>query len=109
MLEQALDNLLGNAQKYAPGASVVVELEPAPDPGFVWLRVRDEGPGMPPEVLRRATEPFYRAPGVRTPGSGLGLSVVAQVAQAHGGKLVLAPNQPQGLVAELWLRVTGLS
>lgn len=109
LLEQALDNLLGNAQKYAPGASVTVELEPAPDPGFVWLRVRDEGPGMPAEVLRRATEPFYSAPGVRTPGNGLGLSVVAQVAQAHGGKLILAPNHPQGLVAELWLRVTGPS
>ncbi|MCS7067979.1 MAG: HAMP domain-containing sensor histidine kinase [Meiothermus sp.] len=103
LLEQALENLLSNAQKYASGARV--ELEPATDPTFVVLRVRDTGPGMPPEVLKRAAEPFYRAPGVRVPGNGLGLSVVAQVARAHGGRLVLAPNQPQGLCAELWLRV----
>ncbi|GIW33875.1 HAMP domain-containing sensor histidine kinase [Meiothermus sp.] len=104
LLAQALENLLNNAQKYAPGAPVQVELEPAPDPAFVILRVRDEGPGMPPEVLARATEPFYRAPGVRVPGHGLGLSVVAQVAQAHQGRLVLLPNRPQGLQAELWIR-----
>ncbi|GEM83586.1 sensor histidine kinase [Meiothermus hypogaeus] len=104
LLVQALENLLNNSQKYAPGAPVQVELEPAPDPAFVILRVRDEGPGMPPEVLARATEPFYRAPGVRVPGHGLGLSVVAQVAQAHQGRLVLLPNRPQGLQAELWIR-----
>lgn len=104
LLSQALENLLSNAQKYAPGASVGVELEPSPDRAFAILRVRDEGPGMPPEVQKRATEPFYRAPGVRVPGHGLGLSVVKQVAQAHGGKLVLTPNQPKGLQAELWLK-----
>jgi signal transduction histidine kinase len=104
LLRQALENLIGNAQKYAPGAAVRVELESLPDRALVLLRVRDEGPGMPPEVLQRAAEPFYRAPGVRVPGHGLGLSVVAQVARAHGGKLVLRPNQPQGLLAELWIK-----
>ncbi|MGK0619582.1 HAMP domain-containing sensor histidine kinase [Meiothermus cerbereus] len=103
LLAQALENLLNNAQKYAPKAAVQVELETTPDQAFAILRVRDEGPGMPPEVLKRATEPFYRAPGVRVPGHGLGLSVVAQVAQAHQGRLVLLPNQPQGLRAELWV------
>lgn len=106
LLAQALENLLNNAQKYAPRAPVQVELEAAPDPAFVILRVRDEGPGMPPEVLARAAEPFYRAPGVRVPGHGLGLSVVAQVAQAHQGRLVLMLNRPQGLQAELWIRLS---
>jgi signal transduction histidine kinase len=106
LLAQALENLLNNAQKYAPKAAVQVELEATPDQAFAVLRVRDEGPGMLPEVTKRATEPFYRAPGVRVPGHGLGLSVVAQVARAHQGRLVLLPNQPQGLQAELWIRLT---
>lgn len=106
LLAQALENLLNNAQKYAPKAAVQVELEATPDQAFAILRVRDEGPGMLPEVTKRATEPFYRAPGVRVPGHGLGLSVVAQVARAHQGRLVLLPNQPQGLQAELWIRLT---
>ncbi|MCX7782533.1 MAG: HAMP domain-containing histidine kinase [Meiothermus sp.] len=105
LLRQALENLLNNAQKYAPGAEVLVELETAPDPAFAFLRVRDTGPGMSPEVMRRATEPFYRAPGVRVPGNGLGLSVVAQIAEVHGGRLVLQANQPQGLTAQLWIRM----
>lgn len=102
LIEQALENLLSNARKYALGAPVGVEVEAHPP--HAVLRVWDEGPGMPQEVLERATEPFYRAPGVRVPGHGLGLSVVARVAEAHEGRLVLLPNQPQGLRAELWLR-----
>ncbi|MCS7057361.1 MAG: HAMP domain-containing histidine kinase [Meiothermus sp.] len=102
LIEQALENLIQNTKKHAPGAPAGVDLESrAP---YVVLRVWDEGPGMPKEAMERAFEPFYRAPGVRAPGHGLGLSVVARVAEAHGGKLVLLPNQPQGLRAELWLR-----
>ncbi|RDI94499.1 sensor histidine kinase [Meiothermus sp. QL-1] len=102
LLEQALENLLSNARKHAPGSPVGVELEDRP--GYVLLRVWDQGPGMPPEALARAAEPFYRAPGVRASGHGLGLSVVARVAQAHEGQLSLQPNHPQGLRAELCLR-----
>ena len=105
LLRQALENLLSNAQKYAPGAPVRLELECTDDAQFARLQVQDEGPGMPPEVLKRATEPFYRAPGTRVPGNGLGLSVAAQVAQIHGGRLVLKNLEPHGLVAELWIRV----
>ncbi|MER3555932.1 MAG: hypothetical protein C4331_16740 [Meiothermus sp.] len=70
---------------------------------YAVLSVTDNGPGMSPEVLRRAAEPFYRAPGNRTPGSGLGLSVVARVAEVHGGRLELKTNLPHGLRAEVWL------
>lgn len=103
LLRQALENLLSNAQKYAPGAPVRLELSQEGD--FAVLSVLDEGPGMPPEVLKRAAEPFYRAPGTRVPGNGLGLSVAAQVAQVHGGRLELKNLEPHGLKAELWIRV----
>jgi signal transduction histidine kinase len=130
LLRQALGNLLDNARKYAPGAEVRVELEiqgsgkgkvkgreawvesqTAPNPStllsrppdYAVLSVTDNGLGMSPEALRRAAEPFYRAPGNRTPGSGLGLSVVARVAEAHGGRLELKTNPPHGLRVEVWL------
>lgn len=105
LLRQALENLLSNSQKYAPLATILVELRRSADGQFVILSVRDTGPGIAPEVLERATEPFYRAPGVRIPGNGLGLSVVSQVAKAHGGQLVLENLEPQGLKAELWIRI----
>ncbi|PZA05819.1 MULTISPECIES: ATP-binding protein [unclassified Meiothermus] len=101
LLRQALLNLLDNARKHAGGSGVRLALERRG--GFAVLEVSDTGPGMPPEALRQAAEPFYRAPGTRAPGVGLGLSVVAQVAQAHGGRLELEANTPRGLVARLWL------
>jgi signal transduction histidine kinase len=107
LLEQALENLLLNSQRHATGSAIGVELKPSPDQQFAILRVSDTGPGMSPEVLKRATEPFYRAPGTRPPGNGLGLSVVAQVAEAHGGRLVLKNLEPRGLKAELWIRLPG--
>ena len=104
LLQQALLNLLDNARKHAPGAPVEVKLEP-PTQGLLSLSVSDHGPGMPPEALAQATHPFYRTPGTTTPGSGLGLSVAAQVAAVHGGKLILAANSPTGLTVRVQLPV----
>lgn len=108
LLRQALVNLLENARKHAPGAKVEVTLEPRSlaDQTFAVLSVLDNGPGLSAEVLNRAGEAFYRAPGTRVAGSGLGLAVVKQVAESHGGRLELAPNPPQGLRAEVWLSLS---
>lgn len=101
LLRQAVSNLLDNAQKYAPGAPIEVVLETRD--GQTVIGVNDAGPGLSPEAMQRATETFYRAPGTRVPGSGLGLGVVAQVAQVHQGRLELSANQPHGLRVSLWL------
>ena len=103
LLRQALLNLVENAKKHAPGAEVEVKLEPLTEQPYAVLAVLDTGPGMSDEARRRATEAFYRAPNTRTKGSGLGLTVVAQVAAVHGGRLDLLPNHPKGLTAEMWL------
>ena len=105
LLGQALLNLLDNARKHAPGAPVAVGLEALEQE--ISLSVADCGPGMSPEALANAAHPFYRTPGTAAPGSGLGLSVAAQVAAVHGGALQLAPHQPDGLVVELCLPVQG--
>ncbi|WP_034341616.1 sensor histidine kinase [Deinococcus misasensis] len=106
LIRQALLNLLTNAEHHAPQAEVQVSLrkETLQEQEFAVLQVKDSGPGLSDEALSRATETFYRAPGTRTPGSGLGLSVVAQVAAVHEGEVKLFRNEPQGLVVEVWLK-----
>jgi signal transduction histidine kinase len=99
LLERALENLLENARKHAPGSQVTVCLEG--NHKRVRLSVSDDGPGLAAEALERATEAFYRAPGTRVAGSGLGLAVVAQIAEAHGGGLRVENRQLRGLTVTL--------
>ncbi len=99
LLERALENLLENASKHAPNASISLALETQAD--NVLLIVTDTGNGMTPEALARAREAFYRAPGTKAYGSGLGLAVVDRIAQAHGGVLHLENALPHGLQASI--------
>jgi signal transduction histidine kinase len=92
-LRRLLTNLVANAVKFGVRAKIIVE-----DGEALVIRVRDEGPGIPPEELERVFEPFYRVESSRnrdTGGTGLGLSIARDVAQAHGGSLV-ARNLPTG-------------
>lgn len=91
-LQQVVANLLANARSHTPvGTRVTVTLEEA-DSTTVALRVHDDGPGVPEDIQPRAFERFTRADR-RTKdaggGAGLGLSIVAAVAQAHGGSVSL--------------------
>jgi signal transduction histidine kinase len=68
--------------------------------------VSDEGPGIPPESLEKVFQPFFRLDASRNPatgGTGLGLSIARDIAQAHGGTLVLENRVPRGLDAVLSL------
>ena len=105
LLRQTLRNLLENAAKYAPQSAVTVSLVVLPRDGAAHavLSVRDHGLGLPADALLKATQAFYRAPGVRVAGSGLGLSVVNQIALVHRGHLELVNSVPQGLEVRLWL------
>ncbi|HVL84175.1 MAG TPA: HAMP domain-containing sensor histidine kinase [Pseudonocardia sp.] len=105
-LERAVLNLLDNAAKWSPrGGRVRVQMRPV-DPWSVVLEVADAGPGIAPADLPRVFDRFYRADGARTmPGSGLGLSIVRQVAVRHGGA-VWAGRAPEG-GALLALRLPG--
>jgi len=105
LLERALENLLENAGKYAPGeVSVTLESRGA----GVWIRIEDRGPGLQGEALHRASEAFYRAPGTRGPGSGLGLAVVSRILAAHGGTLALENRDGGGLGVVLELPKTAV-
>lgn len=107
LVQQAIANLLDNAVKFSPDGGRVL-LSGAASPGGIEVTVEDEGPGIPAGDLGRVTERFYRGDDARnTPGSGLGLALVAAVAQLHGGMLRLetASGQPErpGLRAVLSL------
>jgi two-component system, OmpR family, phosphate regulon sensor histidine kinase PhoR len=89
-LVQILVNLVDNAVKFTPeGGRISIESRPGP-PGFVEIRVRDTGIGIPSTDLPRITERFYRVDKTRSReigGTGLGLAIVKHLVQAHGGEL----------------------
>jgi signal transduction histidine kinase len=96
LLFQALANLLDNAIKYtpAPGA-VALRLDPIAHGQGPRLVVADSGPGVPAADRERVLERFVRLDGSRsTPGSGLGLSLVAAIGRLHGAALLLDDNAP---------------
>ncbi|WP_260923258.1 sensor histidine kinase [Novosphingobium sp. 9] len=89
LMFQLLSNLLDNALKYVPEKGHVLLSAELRD--GLLLEVLDDGPGIDGEHLERATEPFYRGnASARTAGEGLGLSMVAAIAQAHGAALSLS-------------------
>jgi signal transduction histidine kinase len=91
-LEMALSNLLDNAVKYTPsGGQIVIGCASSETDTRLW--VKDTGPGIKPEDMPHIFERFYRSQQSTAPGSGLGLSIVQSVVQAHGWK-VWAENQP---------------
>jgi two-component system, OmpR family, sensor kinase len=97
-LDQAIGTLVDNALRYGGGTIALFARRAG---ATVEIHVADEGQGFPPAFLPRAFERFSRAPGVRDGGAGLGLAIVATVAEAHGGA-AHAANRPDG-GADAWL------
>ena len=98
-LEQALQNLAGNALRYAPAGSTI-HLAARSNRGGVTISVEDEGPGIAEEHLAHIFDRFYKAepsravnrPGepndsATSNGSGLGLSIVKAIVERHGGQI----------------------
>lgn len=97
LLGRALTNLLDNAIKFSPeGGMVTTTLKPAMlgDAVAVDLRITDQGPGVDPDQRLGLFERFERAGGREAKGIGLGLTLVAQVAQRHGGRVAYVDGGP---------------
>ena len=99
-LKQLLLNLVDNALRYTqPGGTVVLDLIRLD--GQAALRVRDDGPGIPPEHLPKIFDRFYRVDRTRTRqagGTGLGLAICKWVAEAHGGRIEVESQVGRGSV-----------
>ena len=95
LLRRALRNLLENARRYG-GGEIAVHI--CAQGGSARLQVCDRGPGVPEAYRERIFEPFYRLPGhaEKAGGVGLGLSLVRQIAQAHGGSVRCEPHAGGG-------------
>ena len=99
-ITQVLTNLLQNARQAGPGSPV--EAAVANEGGELVYRVRDRGPGVPPNELAMIFEPFHTT---RVRGVGLGLAVARRLVELHGGTLD-ARNHPDG-GAEFTVRIPG--
>ena len=107
LIFQSLANLLDNAMKYTPEGGAVT-LHVTSDDDTVTVVVADNGPGVPSEEREAVLRRFYRLEPARSaPGSGLGLSLVAAVAELHEATLELEDNAP-GLVVRLRFRRGGI-
>lgn len=97
-VRQAVDNLLHNALRFSPdGGAVTVSLSGAGDE--LMLRVTDEGPGIAEAEREAVFEPFHRTRGTQGPGSGLGLTIVREIARRHGGTARVEPSAKGATVA----------
>jgi len=91
-LRRALINLVRNAVEASPSTPVVVRWGLGPGPDQWFLQVRDRGPGLSPGQRDRLGEPYFTT---KPEGTGLGVAVVLQIVQAHGGE-VLWEDRPDG-------------
>src|SRR6266540_3288312 len=108
-LRQIVDNLLSNTRAHTPGDARVLVTVGRED-GTAVIEVADEGPGMSEEELERVFERFYRADPTRaraTGGVGLGLSIVAAVAEAHGGSVAARSEPGRGTTFRIVLPLSG--
>ncbi|WP_258571159.1 ATP-binding protein [Flavimaribacter sediminis] len=106
-IRQALHALLENVRRYAvPG---LLNIETLRLNNNILIRVEDSGPGLAPEFVKRAFEPFERADPSRSRhngGSGLGLSVVRVIAEGHGGESSYRRSSRGGSIFEISLPLT---
>lgn len=100
-LKRAIRNILENAVTYGTNVAVTLEVEPEQ----IEIRVCDDGPGIPDNLMEEVFEPFFRADearNVETGSVGLGLSIARTIVHKHGGSIVLA-NRSEGLEATVIL------
>ena len=94
LMRQVVHNLLRNAEDAVANAEtpkIVVRTEQ--HEGRAQLRVIDNGPGFPPEILARAFEPYVTT---KSKGTGLGLAIVKKIVEEHGGQIEIRNLEPQG-------------
>ncbi|WP_343715533.1 ATP-binding protein [Inquilinus sp.] len=107
-LKRALRNLVINAATHGRGAEVALDVAPGEGMGEARIVITDHGPGIPPELLARVFEPFFRVDPARrqtVPGAGLGLAIAKEIVDRSGGRIEIANRPAGGLVQTVTLPV----
>jgi len=105
LLSRAIGNLVSNAVKYSPPKTEVV-ISARNAANGVSIEVADQGYGIPEGSVDRVFEKFYRVPRVQdvdVPGTGLGLALVREIAELHGGSVAVRSSVGAGSVFTLWI------
>ena len=106
-IEQVFDNLVANALKFSPkDSTILIEAHQIDD--TVKFSVRDEGIGIPAPKLDKIFDRFYQVDGSitrRYSGAGLGLAIIKQIVEAHGGRITVESVVNQGTIFTFWLPV----
>ena len=100
LMQMLLQNLLDNANKYAP-IETPIEVVLEKNDRQILLQVKDQGPGIPPAERERVFNKFYRMGNESTrsaTGTGLGLYLCKKIAEFHQSQLLISENQPQGTI-----------
>jgi len=105
LISQALTNLIANAIKYSPAKSTIL-VEARTTGEAVLIEVADNGYGIPANALPHIFEKFYRVPRVEddsVPGTGLGLPIVREIVELHGGRVKVESEQGIGSTFSIYL------
>lgn len=107
LIQEVITNLVENAVKYSTAKTKVV-VRTLEENDRIWVRVRDAGPGIPPEELPRVTGKFYRGKDAqaKTKGTGLGLYLSKYFVELHGGQLVIDSKVGEGTEVSFWLPIS---
>jgi len=100
------DNLIGNAIRHSPNGGRI-DVRAVPDGQRVRFEVQDQGPGIAPEYRQRIFEKFFRVPGTKGEGVGLGLYISREIVLAHGGDMGVESEPGRGSRFWFTLRVPG--
>mgnify|MGYP002777707241 CR=1 FL=1 len=104
-LKQVVINLVDNAcEAIAEGEEVTCSLER--DGRYAYIRIHNNGPAIPPELLDRLTKPFYTT---KAAGTGLGLAIVKRIVEAHSGELEICSTPDNGTTVRVGLPLRGES
>jgi two-component system sensor histidine kinase CpxA len=109
LLHRAIENVVRNAVRFSPDSGRI-SVQAQRQGAAVVVTVSDQGPGVPPALLQRIFEPFFRVASARerdSGGNGIGLAIAARVLSLHGGSIAASNVDPHGLRVTLTLPQSG--